>query len=215
MEESKELIRVEEAQKIAEDLKEKYEIEKLAEMIKNNYILFTYKDKEYKIGLLDQKRKDELDLFRRRKFGELLQDKNILFENEMIKLYKEKGIDIEVEIKEKIKKINIELNENNFKLGEALEKKDPESILKTYRDEIKRIQNEIDGLVIQKSNLLENSFEKTLEGQTIKYLSYLSLEVKVEDKFVKAFDSIDEFLKTEDELIGKTITYAITINYRI
>jgi hypothetical protein len=209
------ILRTEEAQKLAKELNDKYELDKVAEMVKTNIISFSFKDKEYRVRLLNQKEKDELDLFRRRKFGELLQDKNILFESELIRLYKEKGIDIEKEIDDKIKKLLTELNNKRMKLGEALEKKEPESILKTYADEIEELEREIYGLTIQKSNLLENSFEKTLENQVIKYLSYLSLETKVNEEFVRAYTKVEDFLKTEDELIGKTITYSMALNYRI
>jgi len=208
------ILRIEEATKMAKDLNDKYELDHISEMVKTNTITFSFKDKEYRIRLLNQKEKDELDLFRRRKFGELLQDKNILFSAELIRLYKEKGIDIEEEIDNKVKKIILQLNDKRMKLGEALEKKDPESILKTYADEIEEIENEIGGLTIQKSNLLENSFEKTLENQVIKCLAYLSLEIKINEEFSRAYNKIEDFLKVDEELISKTITYAMAINYR-
>lgn len=211
--EEKELLREEEANKIAKDLKEKYELDKVAEMVKDNKISFTFKDKEYQVRLLNQKEKDELDLFRRRKYGELLQDKNILFEKQIIKLCKEKGIDIETEIDDKSNKIMIEINNKRMKLGESLEKNETDSILKTYRDEIDELLNEIYGLTVQKSILLENSFEKTLENYVIKVLSWLSLEKKVDEDFVRAFDKIEDFLKADEELIGKSITYSMSLNY--
>jgi hypothetical protein len=211
----KELLRKEEAKKMAKELNDKYQLDLVAEMIKTNTISFSFKDKEYRVRLLNQKDKDELDLFRRRKFGELLQDKNILFESELIRLYKEKGIDIEKEIDEKVKKLLTELNDKRMKLGEALENKEPESILKTYADEIEELEREINGLSIQKTNLLENSFEKTLENQVIKCLSYLSLEIKVNEEYTRAYNKIEDFLKAEEDLIGKTITYSMALNYRI
>ena len=213
--ENNEMIREDAAKEMAKELNNKYELDKLSEMVKHNYITFSYKDKEYRVSLLDQKEKDELDLFRRRKFGELLKDKNILFEAELIRLYKEKGIDIEKEIDDVVKKTIIELNSQRMKLGEALEKKDPESILKTYADEIEELENKLSSLSIQKTSLLENSFEKTLESQVIKYLSYLSLHIKEGEEYVRAFKNIDDFLKADDEIIGKSITYTMTLNYRI
>ena len=213
--ENNEMIREDAAKEMAKELNNKYELDKLSEMVKHNYITFSYKDKEYRVSLLDQKEKDELDLFRRRKFGELLQDKNILFEAELIRLYKEKGIDIEKEIDDIVKKTIIELNSQRMKLGEALEKKDPESILKTYADEIEELENKLSSLSIQKTSLLENSFEKTLESQVIKYLSYLSIHIKEGEEYIRAFKNIDDFLKSDDEVIGKAITYTMALNYRI
>jgi len=212
------ILRTEEAQKLAKDLVDKYEIEKLTEMVKDNKISFVYKEKEYRVSLLDQKRKDELDLMRRKKYSELLQAKDekgnssFLFIKELIELYKERGIDID-EIDDKIKKLQTEIKDKQMKLGEALEKDESDSILNTYKNEISELIDEIYILTIQKSTLLENSFEKALENYVIKFLSWLSLERKENETYIKAFDSIEDYLKSDDELISKSITYAIELNY--
>lgn len=212
--ESKDLLRSEESRKMAKDLVDRYEIDKIGEMIRDNKISFLYKDVEYRVRLLNQKEKDELDLLRRAKFGELLQNKNILFEKELTKLYKEKGIDVE-EIDNKIKKLSIEMKSIQMKTGEALEKNEPESILNSFEEDIKEIMDEIYALTCQKVSLLENSFEKTLEDNVIKFLSWLSLERKEKEEYVRAFNKLDDFLKSEDELISKAIIYSMSLNYRI
>ena len=215
-----EILREEEAQKIAKDLKEKYEYNKVAEMIKSNTILFSFKDNDYRVRLLNEKEKDELDLLRRAKFSSLFQAKDengnlsFLFEKELIKQYKERGIDIE-EINDKIRKLRTEIKDLQMKLGEALEKKEPDSILNTYKDEIIELEDEINGYIIQKSAYLENSFEKTLENYVIKVIAYLSLEIKISDQFVKAYSKLDDFLSAEDELLGKTIIYSMALSYGI
>jgi uncharacterized protein (DUF342 family) len=137
-----------------------------------------------------------------------------LFEKELIKQYKERGIDIE-EINDKIRKLRTEIKDLQMKLGEALEKKEPDSILNTYKDEIIELEDEINGYIIQKSAYLENSFEKTLENYVIKVIAYLSLEIKISDQFVKAYSKLDDFLSAEDELLGKTIIYSMALSYGI
>jgi len=204
-------IRKEEIAKISKELIDKCDFDKIAELIKDNKIEFDYKDKKYRVKLLNSLEKSELDLLRRKKFGELLQDKNILFEKEIIKLYKERGINIE-ENEDKIQKLQKELKDTMYKLGESIEKKDPQSIWKSYKDEIEEIKSEIVELIMQKTQLLENAFEKTLEHFVIEYIAYLSLEVKEEEEFKKAFNTNDEFLKSEEALQGITIAFSMALN---
>jgi hypothetical protein len=60
------------------------------ELIKDNKIIFTYKDKKYRVRLLNLSEKEELDTLRRKKFGQLLKDKDILLEKDLIAQYKER-----------------------------------------------------------------------------------------------------------------------------
>jgi len=212
--ENQEVMRMEEAKKISEELNEKYELDKVAGLIKDNKIEFTYKDSEYKVKLLTQKDKDDLDMLRRKKFGQLLQDKDILLEKDLIKIYKERGIDI-AEIDDKINKINTEMHGKQLKLGESLSKDSDKSILNTYKDEIKDLINQKGALYLQKSGLLEFSLEKQLEYFTIKIISYLSLQIKKDEVYIRAFENIDKFLNSDDELIEKTVSYSLNINYKI
>jgi len=212
--ENQEVMRMEEAKKISEELNEKYEIDRVAGLIKDNKIAFTHKEDEYRVRLLTQKDKDDLDMLRRKKFGQLLQDKDILLEKDLIKIYKERGIDIS-EIDDKINKINTEMHSKQLKLGESLSKDSDKSILNTYKNEIKDLINQKGALYLQKSGLLEFSLEKQLEYFTIKIISYLSLQIKKDEIFIRAFDDIDKFLNADDELIEKTVSYSLTINYQI
>jgi len=204
-------IRKEEIAKVSKDLIDKCDFDKIMELIKDNKIEFDYKDKKYRVKLLNSLEKSELDILRRKKFGELLQDKNILFEKEIIRLYKERGIDIE-ENDNQIKKLQRELKDTMYKLGESIDQKDDESIWKSYKDDIEAIKTEMVDLIMKKTQLLENSFERTLEHFVIEYVSYLSLEVKEGETFVKAFNSNDEFLKSEEALQGVAITYSMALN---
>lgn len=211
---NKDMIRDVEAKKLAEEIQKKYDIEKIKELVKDNKITFKHNNNDYRIVLLSEEKKDALDILRRKKFGELLKDKDILFEKEIKKLYKERGIDID-EIDDKIRKAQNEIKAVNLKLGESLTKKsEPESIFKTYKNQIEDLMKEINALYIQKGNLLENSFEKTLEHYIIKVIAFLSLEIKQEDNYVQAFEKIEDFLK-QDELLGKAIGYSMVLHYLI
>lgn len=204
-------IREEESKKLTKEMLEKYDMEKIKEMVKDNCIYFDHKDKKYRVKMLDSSDKAELDILRRQKFGELLKNKDILFEKEIIKLYKERGINVE-EIDDKISKLKLELKDVMYKAGESIEKKDPEEIWKKYKNDKDEIIFEITELSVQKGHLLENSFERTLEHYVIEVMSFLSLEKKIEEKFVRAFKTNEDFLKADEELVGKAISYAMVLN---
>jgi hypothetical protein len=212
--ENKDIIRTEEAAKIAKEINEKYSMDKVNEMIKDNSIPFSYKDKDYRVRLLNEKEKDELDLIRRKKFGELLQNKDVLFEKEIIRLYKERGIDIE-DLDSQIRKLQADLKSEQKRLGEALEKKEPDNILKTFKERIIDITNEIYTIAIQKSNLLENSFEKRLIYEVNYATAWLSLEEKIGDNYKKAYNTLENFLKSDETILNNTVCYMMAINNRL
>ena len=197
----------EEIKKILDTMAEEYQIDRVKDLIQNNEILFEYNEKQYKVRLLNAKEKDELDLHRRRKFGQLLKDKDILLESDLIIAYQEKGINIS-EIDEQIKKINAELAAQNYKLGEALVKTPGDTILKSYKIEILKLTYSLNEVIIQKSHLLEYSLENYLQIFVAQAISYLCLDVKIEDKWVRAFGTLDEFLTQEDKLINLVAVYS-------
>jgi hypothetical protein len=210
----KELLRSEEAGKIVKEINEKYNMDKVTEMIKDNFISFTYKDKAYRVRLLNEKEKDELDLIRRKKFGELLQDNNILFEKEIIKLYKARGIDID-ELDTQIKRLQSEIKSEQKKLGEALENKEPDNILKAFKENIINLTNEMYAIAVQKTDLLENSFEKRLIYQVNYASAWMSLEEKIDDNYKRAFDKLDDFMNCEKDLMDSAVFYMMTITNRL
>jgi len=210
----KEQIHDEEVKKILDEMQEEYLIDKTYELIKDNKIEFEYDDKSYRVRLLNAKEKDELDMIRRKRFGQLLKDQDILLEKDLIIAYQERGINIE-EIDEDIKKLNAQIDDQNYKLGEALSKQPGDIILKTYKDEIVRLTIKIRELVIQKSHLLEYSLENQLQNFVAQAISYLCLEEKVENEWQRVFYSLDDFLKQDDRLINIVGMYSMYLHYRV
>jgi hypothetical protein len=220
MEQSKE-IREEEAIKVINDLTENYSLEKMMAIIKDNKADFIYKEKKYRSRILNQQDKDELDLLRRKKYAELLQAKDdkgnpsFLFVKEIIKIYKERGVvDIE-DLDNQIKKLWQDINDVRMKQGESLEKKEPENILKEYDNQINELLRKIQTIAYQKSIYLENSFERTLEHYGVKITSWLSLEKEENEKYIRAFEKIEDFLKADEELITISVSFSLAINYRV
>ena len=213
MEKVREELRNEEIKKILDNMTEEYQIDKVKDLIKNNQIEFDYLEKNYRVRLLTPKEVDELDLIRRRRFGQLIRDKDILLESDLIVAYKEKGIDIK-SIDEEINHINNQITDQNYKLGEALAKTPGDTILNTYKKEIINLTYKLRELTIQRSHLLEYSLENHLQNYVAQAISYLCLDKKVEDKWIRAFDTLDDFMSQDDRLVNLVAMYSTYLHYR-
>ncbi len=208
----KEELHNEEVKKILDEMQESYQIDKVAELIKDNKIEFSYEDKEYRVRLLNSKEKDELDMIRRRRFGQLLKDKDILLEKDLIIAYHEKGIDIK-SLDEEINHINNQITDQNYKLGEALAKTPGDVILNTYKKEIINLIYKLHELTIQRGHLLEYSLENHLQNYVAQAISYLCLDEKVNDKWVRAFNTLDDFMSQDDRLVNLVALYSLYLHY--
>ncbi len=201
------------AAKIVDDMNKELELSRIEELIKDNKIAFDYNDKKYRVRLLNLKEKEELDILRRKKFGQLLRDKDILLEKDLIIQYKERGINID-EIDNQIKKIDSEDIELNFKLGESISKNENEIILKTYEEQIKALRIQKNILQTQKNLLLEFCLENTLLNYVAQVITYLSLEEQKDNKWQRMFNYLDEFQVYEDiKLIDKAAQFSMILQY--
>ena len=204
---------LEEAQRISKEFEAQNELSQTEEFIKDNKITFVEDDKKYRIRLLNLSEKNELDTLRRKKFGQLLQDKDILLEKDLIKQYKDRGINIE-ELDDKIKKIESEMFNLRMKLGEAIEKKEGNTILDTYRQQVEDLISEKNIIVAQKSMLLEFSLENQLLSYVYQILTYLSLECLNENAWKRMFDTFERFEKAtekEEKIINKAAQYIVAL----
>lgn len=208
-------IREEEAKEILEKMNKETDLVNVENMIKDNKVIFKHKDQTYQVRLLTMLEKEELDELRRKKFGQLIQDKDILMEKDLIRVYKERGIDIEV-LNKQIQELESEEIAVSIKLGELLTKKEtPESILEEYKNKILNIQYQKNVIMIQKTHLLEFSLETQLWNYVAKLITYLSLDIKNEDKFERCFKTLDTFMDYNDEiLISKAASYALCLQYK-
>jgi hypothetical protein len=209
VEEKREVISQEEANNIAKNLTEKYQLAKLSDMIKDNKIYFSYKEKEYRIRLLNTKEKDELYSMIAKKHGELLNDKSILSVKKTIKHLREKDIIDITELDDQIKKINLEINSYRMKLGEELSNETPnDQICNKFKNSIEKLISSAYAIEIRKRDYLIFTFEIQLEGFIDKAKAFMMAEVKDGENFKKAFCTMDDFLIAEEELIAQIIIFS-------
>ena len=205
--------RMAEAERIVKEMEKNTELSKVEEMIKDNKISFEHEGKEYRVRLLNQKEKEELDTLRRKKFGQLIQDKDILLEKDLIKVLKERGIDIDSS-DEEIRKCDAEESSLQMKLGEAIAKNEPDGILEEYKKQIEDLRLKKAIINTQKTLLLEYSLENQLLNYVAKIITYLSSDILVDGSWKRLFNSIEEFENySDDGLVEKLASYSMILQY--
>jgi len=205
--------RLEQAQKIVEDMNKDIALARIEEMIKDNKITFNHNDNQYRVRLLNLREKEELDMLRRKKFGQLIQDKDILLEKDLIKVLKERDIDIN-KIVDDIAKNDAEEHNIQIKLGEAISKNEGETILKRYKEQIEELDIKRAVLNSQKTLLLEFSLENQLLNYVAQVITYLSLDELKDGVWQRMFSKLEEFQNYKDEsLINKAGQFSMILQY--
>ena len=205
--------RMKDAERIIDEMEKENGLAKIEDLIKDNSIAFEHNGKRYRIHLLNLVEKEELDVLRRKKFGQLLKDPDILLEKDLIALYKERGEDIG-EIDEQIKKLESESFGLQMKLGEAISKNEGEQIFQTYKEQIQALIVNVQVLKAQKILLLEFSLENNLLSYVAQVITYLSLDEAKDGNWVRMFKSLEDFQNYKDEsLINKAAQYSMILQY--
>jgi hypothetical protein len=200
----------EEIQKIQAKAEKDIDLMKLGEYLRDNLVPFEYNAKKYRVRILDRKEKEELYKFKIRRYVELLKDKTYTLENDLIKVYKERGIDIEKMTQDFI---DLEKEEQgvNFKLGEALANKSSEVECNAWKEQIEDIRRKKFQITIQKTHLLAFSLEHQLMINLYEYKTFLGLEILEGENWVKVFKTFDEFKACEDDVLINEASSATTL----
>jgi len=202
-----------EAEKIVKEMNEDKDLLFAENLIRDNKIEFEYEDKKYRIRLLTIAEKNELERLRTKKFGQLIQDKDILFEKDLIKVLKERGIDVDA-INDEIKKLDAEEISLQVKLGESISKNEGEIILKSYKEQIEELRKRKAMLNTQKTLLLRFSFENQLLNYVSMVITYLSLDELKDGTWQRMFSTLEDFENYDNgNLINKAAIYSMTLQY--
>jgi len=213
MEEKKELTTQESAQNLLNKIKEEGNILEAQELVEDNNIEFEHNDKRYRVRLLNRREREELNRLRLQRFGQLIKDKNVLLEPDLIKVYKERGIDID-KIDEEMRRLDAEILNIRLQLGEALSKNQEESSLNAYKDSIVALTEKKQIYLIQKSQMLSMSLENQLLSYVAELITYLTLEILVSEEWVRVFKTYEEYLGCKDDiLIDKAATRSLVLQY--
>lgn len=213
--------REEQAKKIVEEMNKDINLAMIEEMIKDNNIKFTFDGKEYRVRLLNNMEKEELNILRVKKFNSMLQEKDdkgnyvYLTEKNLIDILKIRG-DIDIDkLNEDIKKLDTEEKNLQLNLGEALSKDEPISILENYRNQINEIEIKKSIINTQKTLLLKFSLESQLLDYIARLITYLSSDIFVDGEWNRLFNNLDDFENFKnDKLKERLAIYSMLLQYK-
>jgi hypothetical protein len=152
--------------------------EKLQQELKQGFRVVEYEGKEYYIHLPSVKDEEEIMLFRSKLAGAMLQDKNILTREQLLKQIKERGIwsDEKERQEQKLNEYITELLARIF-AEYAKDNPDPNKIL-AWKREKDKLEQERAILALPKTTVLSYSFESLLELA----INKIKLSLCVKDK---------------------------------
>ena len=178
----------------------------------DNKLEFDYRSIKYRIKKPSFKEKQETYKRKSIRFSELIRDKTYMLEADLKKQFKERGIDLD-EMTERVKNLEREKDSLQLKLGEAIVKQASDSELKTYKEQIATIKERQLELLNEKNNYLEFSIENQLFGESYSYLLFLCAEKLIDEKWVKAWATYQDFEVSDEELV-RTLAYYSTYMLR-
>lgn len=196
-------------------LKELEETNKMENLVRDNKIIFTVKDKKYRLRIPTLEEQEDISNEKRKKRLEYLNDPSYLPREEWIKKYKVKGIDIDA-MEDDVRKLQAEIKNSLLKLATTSGKEAVEAVKKEVNDlKDKQIQESI-----KITDYLSDCLESQLKIFVDSYTAYLVLEKKQEKaeegekEWEKVFKDYDEFNKCDDvELISATFYFYDALIY--
>ncbi len=210
MEEEK--IREDKLKNIENGLKDIMDVDYVSSLVEKNEIEFEYKNMKYKVSRPSFRCKQDVNEKKMVKYIELLKMKTssgefqYKTEEDLIKLYKERGKDIE-EINNRIDNLDKQKNDYMFKLGKLLKEGKTSDELEVMKKEINVIYDEQKQLVMEKSMLLESSLESQINVYVYTYMGYICTEKYIDDKWIKSWNTYEEFLEEDEYLVNKVVFY--------
>jgi len=204
----------EEAKKILESTTQADELENLEEMLKNNIIEWSIEGNTYRVRKPTYTERQEVREIKLKRNTELLRDDRYLYEKQLIELYEKKGISIAKMIEQQLK-LEEKVNEVELKLAELGNIKESESQkVIDLKMEIFNMKMEQRAISLEKMDLLSYSIENELLSLINSYICYLCLEKKIENNWIRAFNTYESFMDSKsDDLLNKTAHYMSLIIY--
>lgn len=190
--------------KVLEKFQEMMLLEETEGMIVDNKITFKHKEKSYRVRVPTLKERQEVNEKRGQKIIEMLRDKKFVPQEEMIKLYKQNGIDIKaldadmVNVQKKIDELLIRLaTETDEKSVTAL------------KFEIVAQRNTFIELSMKRTDLMKPSVESQMMQFIVSYFTYLIFEEEIkENEYKRVYASFNGFMESQDDSNTKAIYYA-------
>ena len=206
-------LRAEDVRNVEETIENLLADETVKSILINNMIEFTYKDVRYRVRKPTYKERQEVFQKRCEKHVSFLKQKDeegnfkYLSEKDLKDLYLSRGINIE-KLENEIKSLRTQEKDLLIQLGKALKENTEEKRLELYKKDIQVIREQIGEKVIEKNTLLEFSIEHQMIVFIYSYYTMIMTEKLVNDKWERAWKTLDEHLDSDDELISMSASYS-------
>ena len=216
-EKSKEVL----SKELSQKLKQLNDKEQLEGLIKDNKIPFEIKGIKYRVHKPTQAEGLEVSKARTKKYIEFLKDDTYMLREQLIDLYKGKGVDIK-QLEEDIKELGLQIEDIQEKVAPI--PTESKEVINNYEQQVNDLIQKQSEIAIRLVELMEYSVEnKILEFSNL-YLIYSvlekeendkSVEVKKGDKYpkkwTKCFDSYKDFLNSDNEELILEATYSLSM----
>jgi hypothetical protein len=211
--------RTQAVQSTEEKLQEVLDTGFVEKALQSNIVEFEHKEINYRIRKPTFKEREETNKTRAEKQIKLLKEKDeqgiykYLSEEDLRKLYKDRGVDIN-ELEGKIENLKLQQELTLKKLGKALADKASDKELNLLKEEIETIKSQLRKASIKMTDLFDCSIEQQVLIYTYSYLTYLILEKKEGDKWIRAFKSYNEYLEADEKLVNQaSVISSIILTY--
>ena len=182
----------------------------LEKVLENNEFVFTIDKIKYKVKKPSFEQKQDTNDKRIAKYMELLKHPVFVLEEELRKIYKNKGVDID-KMDEKMTLITKKKEDYLLKLGKAIKDKKPDAEKQAFKKEIEALQEEMQGVSIRKTSYLELSIEHQVIIYVYSYLTFLIAEKQEAEKWVPVWATYNNFVADTGTRIDEITFYASII----
>lgn len=196
------------SQEFKDKIEEQIGLAVIEEGIKDNQFEYVHADGvKYRVRKPVLRERQEIYEKKMAKFNSLLENPIYKLEDTIKKTYREKhGIDIDG-MSKKILNLETQKQAIMLKLGQTLKDKGSEQDMNILKGQIEDIANEQNNLSFKKSGYLEFSIENQILTYSYSYLAYLVSEKEVDGKWVKAFETYDDYIGNEDETLINQLSF--------
>ena len=181
---------------------------KMENIVKDNKIEFKVEDKLYRVRKPSFVERQEIDIARRKRYLEMVNDDSYLFRKSWIEKYKTKGINI-AEKEVKVRSLQEDIKTVLLRLATAEISQDVELLKK----EVLRLREEQFSISMEVTDLLSYSIEEQLLIEVNKYTTYQVLEVKTESDWKRVYDTYEDFKKSDSRVINESFYYISYLIY--
>jgi len=215
-EKSKEILQKELAKKL-QQLNEKEQLESL---IKDNKIEFEIDGIKYRVHKPNNAEGLQVRKARTKKYIELLKEDTYILREQLIDIYKGKGVDIK-QLEDDIKEINLQIEDIQEKVAPI--PTESKELINNYEQQVKDLIQKQSEISIRLSDLLEYSVENEILEFSNLYLIYSVLErlnckketkenvVLHDNEWVKCFKTYEDFLNSDNETLILEATYKLSM----